>query len=148
MSCVFSFFEGPIRSRFDQAADEEIIARIQRWLLEEKKPRNIMLITGDVGFKNTMASLKAAGHQILLASIHGNEENCSADIMELKDHFWEWRDFLSHVPDGLNSVERKRNRFVELQAKKKHERKMRKEKKKKKKKEQKKKQKAMEEKKN
>ncbi|CAL9233679.1 unnamed protein product [Arabidopsis halleri] len=55
--------------------------------------------------------------------------------MQLKNLFWKWRDFLSYVLGGLNSIGRKRKRFVEHLAKKKreseHKRKMRKEKKKK-----------------
>ncbi|KAG7571925.1 hypothetical protein ISN44_As09g003250 [Arabidopsis suecica] len=53
--------------------------------------------------------------------------------MQLKDLFWEWRDFLFYVPGGLNSIGRKRKRFVEHLTKKKreseHKRKMKKDKK-------------------
>ncbi|CAH8254733.1 unnamed protein product [Arabidopsis lyrata] len=91
-------------------------------------------------------------HTILL--VKGKEEKCSVEIMQLKDLFWEWGDFLSYVSDDLNSIGRKRKWFVEVLAKKKrkneHKRKMRKKKKEKekKKKEKEKKKNAKEEKKN
>lgn len=76
---ILNSVSGPDKgSRNNQVADEEIKKLISKWRKAGHKPQNVMIITGDYGFKRTLCKLARAGHRVLLSFRMDESQNATS----------------------------------------------------------------------